>query len=410
LFANGRTRFTARPFLKIGLALAAASALSGCGGAFQSPAQSPFLTKTAPWAAFRGDFQNTGRGTGTGATGHVKWSFQTLGAVFSVAVVGKDGTIYIGSTDGFLYALDPNGAMKWKFQTATLIAGNSASIGPDGTIYVGDLTSLYAIDPATGTQKWKFDTTGSVLSSPVVTDKFVYFGSFYANPLGAGDPTGPYDGHVYAVDPATGTLKWSYLTGGAVGTSGAIGPDGSVYFGSYDGKEYAFDGETGAVRWTYQTGGPVQSSASLSGNMLYFGSHDHTLYAVDVRSGALKFKVTTGQRIVSSPSIALDGTVYFGSWDGYVYAVNGQTGKIKWKFFTSKTATPGLNDEAPTIGGDGSIYYETNEGGVFYSLNGKTGHENWELPVDPLNYASIAVDPNGTLYVGSLSGKLIAIN
>ena len=120
--------------------------------------------------------------------------------------------------------------------------------------------------------------------------------------------------------------------------------------------------------------------------------------------------MTTGQRIVSSPGLGVDGSVYFGSWDGYVYSVNGKTGKVNWKFFTSKTATPGLNDEGPTIGGDGSVYYETNGGGVFYSLNGKTGHKNWELPIDPLNYASIAVDPNGTLYVGSLSGKLIAID
>jgi outer membrane protein assembly factor BamB len=332
-----------------------------------------------------------------------------MAPVFSVPVIGNDGTIYVGSTDSFLYALRRDGTLKWKFKCASMIAGNSASIGPDGTIYVGDTTTLYAIDPSNGAGKWSFPTHGFVLSSPVVTQNCVYFGSFYVNAIGSGDPTGPYDGHVYAVDSRTGALKWSYLTGGAVGTSGAIGPDGTVYFGSYDGYEYALYGQTGALRWKFHTNGPIQSSAALSGSTLYFGSHDHTFYAVDWRTGMLKFTVPTGQRIVSSPGIGANGLVYFGSWDGYVYAVDGTTGQVRWKFFTSQTSTPGLNDEGPAIGGDGTIYYETNGGGVMYALNGQSGAIKWQIPIDPLNYASISIDPNGTLYVGSLSGKVIAV-
>ena len=382
------------------------------GGCSSGSAPNAYLTSPATWAGFHANFQNTGRGTGTGATGHIKWQLQTGAPVFSVAAIGNDGTLYIGSADSFVYAIDPtNGAVKWKFQADSSLDGTGGALGPDGTFYVGDTTSLYAIDTKTGTQKWKFKTGGFVLSSPVIANNNVYFGSFYVQAIGEGDPSGPYDGHVFALDAATGTLKWSYLTDGAVGASPALGPDGTIYIGSYDGKVYAFDGITGKVRWTYQTGAPIQSSAAIGSNgLLYVGSHDSNLYALDTQTGKLAFKVTTGQRIVSSPGIGADGTVYFGSWDGNLYSVNGSTGAVNWKFFTSTTAAPGLNDMSPCIGGDGTIYYETNMGGVLYALNGATGAVNWKINIDALNYASIALDPNGTLYVGSLSGKLFAVN
>ncbi len=392
--------------------VAGTALLNGCGST-SSVQSNPFLISPTPWDGFRANFQNTGRGAGSGATGHIKWQFQTNAPVFGVPCVGKDGTIYAGSIDSFVYAINPSdGSLKWKYQAASGLAGSGGSLGPDGTFYIGDATSLYAIDTSNGTLKWKFDTGGYVLSSPVVTDKFVYFGSFYVTAIGPGDPSGPYDGHVFALDPATGAVKWSYLTGGAVGASAAIDDTGTVYIGSYDDYMYAFDGETGAVKWKFLTGGHIQSSASVSSTngLLYFGSHDGTLYAVNRATGTLAWSLTTGSRIVSSPGIGSNGTVYVGSWDGNVYAVNGGTGTVIWKFFTSTTATPGLNDEGPCIGADETIYYETNGGGVMYALNGFTGQVKWQIPIDPLTYASISMDSSGTLYVGSLSGKVIAVD
>jgi hypothetical protein len=40
-----------------------------------------------------------------GGTGLMKWEFQTLGHVDSSAAIGMDGTIYVGSNGGILYAL-----------------------------------------------------------------------------------------------------------------------------------------------------------------------------------------------------------------------------------------------------------------------------------------------------------------
>jgi len=51
---------------------------------------------------------------------------------------------------------------------------------------------------------------------------------------------GNNNGHLYAVDRATGTKLWDVATGGRI-TSSPVVADGVVYVGSHDGKLYAFD-------------------------------------------------------------------------------------------------------------------------------------------------------------------------
>ena len=73
--------------------------------------------------------------------------------LFSSPAVATDGTIYVGSTDTRLYALDPNGNIKWIYETGDQLVASPA-IGSDGTVYIGSADrQLYAINPD-GTLKW----------------------------------------------------------------------------------------------------------------------------------------------------------------------------------------------------------------------------------------------------------------
>ena len=57
----------------------------------------------------------------------------------------SEGTVYIGSSDGSLYAIDSKGELKWRYQTEGWIE-SSPLIGADGTIYFGSNDNhLYAI-------------------------------------------------------------------------------------------------------------------------------------------------------------------------------------------------------------------------------------------------------------------------
>ena len=63
----------------------------------------------------------------------------------SSPAIGSDGTIYVGSEDNNLYAINPDGTKKWAFDTGDDV-NSSPAIGRDGTIYFGSLDgNLYAI-------------------------------------------------------------------------------------------------------------------------------------------------------------------------------------------------------------------------------------------------------------------------
>ncbi len=185
----------------------------------------------------------------------------------------------------------------WRLQLADSGASliSSPAIGPDGTIYVGSPdSSLYAVD-ADGTLKWRFLTGGKVEASPAIApDGTVYFGS--------------NDNNVYALNPE-GTLRWRYSTGGDV-TTPAIAADGTVYVGSYDDTLYALNPD-GTLKWSYSSGSHVYASPAIAADgTIYFGSAT-AFHALDPE-GTLKWQYDTRDDVRSSPAIGADGTVYFG--------------------------------------------------------------------------------------------------
>ena len=123
-----------------------------------------------------------------------------------------------GSIDNYVYAVYPNGTLKWKFSTGTWVHG-SATIGDDGTVYIGSDNSLYALYPNNGTMKWKLGT-GAIWSTPVIDKNGIIY-------------VGSNNGNLYAVYP-NGTVKWVFATGGHFwfGPSPAISTDGTIYFGT----------------------------------------------------------------------------------------------------------------------------------------------------------------------------------
>ncbi|MBN1277085.1 MAG: PQQ-binding-like beta-propeller repeat protein, partial [Deltaproteobacteria bacterium] len=68
--------------------------------------------------------------------GTQKWAFQAGDDVNSSPAIGSDGTVYVGSYDNKVYALNPNGTKKWAFQAGDRV-WSSPAIAPDGTVYVG---------------------------------------------------------------------------------------------------------------------------------------------------------------------------------------------------------------------------------------------------------------------------------
>ena len=107
------------------------------------------------------------------------WEFKTGDNVFSSPAIGSDGTVYVGSHDNKLYAINGKSGVKlWEFETRHVV-DSSPAIGSDGTVYVGSGDKkLYAINGKSGVKLWEFKTGGYVSSSPAIgSDGTVYVGS-----------------------------------------------------------------------------------------------------------------------------------------------------------------------------------------------------------------------------------------
>jgi outer membrane protein assembly factor BamB len=288
---------------------------------------------------FRGDAAHSGTAEAQGPREfhRIKWTFTTGGRVVS-SPVSANGTIYFGGDDGNIYAVDSSsGRQVWKRTTQGPVPATPAIA--DGTLYVPSYDGkFYALNAATGAVRWKFTTGGErrfegrglhgmlpqtqmiadpfdvYLSSPVVADGVVFFGSG--------------DGNVYALDARTGTLRWKVQTGDVVHASPALA-DGVVYIGSWDSYFYAIDAASGTVKWKFHSGeDPVihnqvgfQSSAAVVNGIVYVGCRDSNLYALDAVTGAEKWRVSTALSwVITSPAVVA-GKVIFATSDSSLYRV-----------------------------------------------------------------------------------------
>jgi len=318
------------------------------------------------------------------------WRFQiATGEViglFSSPAIGPDGTIYVGSSDSAIYAVNPNGTPKWRYVTYGSVR-SSPAIAADGTVYVGSSGGLYAFTP-NGVLKWRTETYGSVHSSPAIaSDGTVYVGTL-------GDL-------LYAISP-DGTIKWSFQTGNNVEASPAIGADGTIYIGSDDNYLYALDPD-GTVKWHLEANSDVRSSAAVAADgTIYVGTDSRTFFDFWALNpdGTGKW-AQIGDRVRSSPAIGADGSIYYGSFDNYLYALNSD-GAVKWRYMTGGHVNAG-----PAVAADGTIYFGSVDH-CLYAVNAD-GTLKWRYETDGYVGSSPSIGPDGTVYFTSHDGYLYAL-
>lgn len=338
------------------------------------------------WAMVGREPTHNHRSTIIGATNDsLIWSFPTGGVVYSSPVISGDGTIYVGSADKKIYAINPDGTKKWEYTTGDKVF-SSPAVGLDGTIYLGSNDKkLHAIKPD-GKERWFYETGSWVQSSPVISSEGVVY-------IGSNDKS------IYAVNP-DGTLKKTYGSTGWLQCIPALDSDGSMYYCGWDGKLYAVKSDN-SPKWIYEIGWAINSSPTIDkDNTVYVGADDGKLYAVNP-NGTIKWFYPTGGGIYSCPAIASDGTIYFGSDDKHLYAIN-PDGSSKWKFVTGAPV-----QSSPAIGADGVIYFGSMDKSV-YAVD-ENGDLKWSYTTTGEIQSSPAIGPNGTIYIGSNDNKLYAI-
>jgi outer membrane protein assembly factor BamB len=328
----------------------------------------------------------------------------------------RNGPEHLGVYDGPAPTLQ---TLLWKFKTGGRVVSSPLVVGD--VIYVGSTDgSLYAINRGDGTQRWKFDSKGPISSSPALHNGLVFISSV--------------DGLVYAIDAGTGQSKWTFATKGerrftAPGIHGAIPrtermPDpfdvftsspavanGIVYIGSGDQNVYALDANTGALRWSFATGDVVHASPAIANGVVIIGSWDRNVYALDAQTGRERWRYTTGNDttiynqigIASSAAVA-NGAVFVGGRDGKFHAVDFVTGAVRWVHNNNG----GWTIASPAVR-NGIVYFPTSDGTRFKALDAATGDIRINLQNKAVSFSSPAIVGDVALY-GTSDGYLNAVD
>lgn len=198
--------------------------------------------------------------------GRFMWDYQTDAAIRSKPLVTNDRIIF-GNEAGEIIALELNGTKKWGTSAKRAVT-SSPVVDEENFVYVGSFDGyLYAVDGENGFTQWRYRTNGPIISTPAVERGFVYFGSA--------------DGKLYCVNTATGKERWNFATEKPIVSSPTIHKD-VVYFGGTDKKLYAINARTGKEMWQFEAGGEITSSPLIVDDFIIFGCLDRKVYALPI--------------------------------------------------------------------------------------------------------------------------------
>jgi len=297
-----------------------------------------------------------------------------------------NGKVVITSRNG-TYLIDENTGYRFWYLPIPAISTPAMS---NGRLSIGSTNNVfYSIDEA-GNIVWNQTFSGQIISSPVVHNAKVFFGSM--------------NGNVYALDQNTGNLSWFFNTTGNISSSPAVS-DNKVFVISNNAILYALDEDTYGLLWYYNTSitpsprtdVPFDPSPAVADKTVYF-SYLGRFYAVNTTNGSLVWRATPFETdwFTSSPVID-NGSVYVGYSNG-VIVFNATNGVLlrNSPMGSAVVSTPLVaNDSVITVTTNGILT-------VRYKSNWST---IWSYNLNSTVFSS-PVLVNGRIYVTTENGNL----
>jgi outer membrane protein assembly factor BamB len=334
------------------------------------------------------------------------WSSEVFGigtydASKSSPVVDRN-RIYVGQDDGVLRALDrETGRILWAFETLrhyeernktddqfTGIHGTPAF--DDERVYVGDYSGVvYAVDRESGTFIWRNQLGGSIGSSPVLAEGYLWIAVEFPEP----------NGRIFKLEPNTGTVLGSspYLGHHVHGTVSLSATRDNLYVGNNRGTFYLIDRTTLAIKSRILLEEPIKSTAALDDESVYVTAWDGALHAFAQSTLEPLFVVPTGARSMSSPAWQND-VVCFGSHDGILRCVARKTGASLWQ-----SEPLGVIQSSPTMVG-ANVVVGSREGHLV-AFRIEDGQKLWSYDLkSPITSVPVVVD--GSIFVNDDSGTV----
>ena len=395
--------------------------------------------------------------------GKLRWHFRVGSPIESSPIV-HGGLDYFGAWNGRVYALDlKKRKLRWSYRSGYKITSSAAIAGK--TLYIGDYGGrLLALSTRTGKLRFSRSVNGRIYGTPAVAAGRVFVPSSTGNSLTAFTTSGrylwrvrtggyvysspavwagrvffgSYNGRFYSVSAKSGRVLWSVGAGGPV-SGAAVVVAGVAYAGSTWGRITGVDAKSGRVVLRFPHGEYVP----VSGNGRRLLLHGYSrVWAVEPGKSVMKRWLIGGAIVLvllvggvvgrlrrlqarggQGRARLLDGGVRHDRGGGaarrrrrrsrrrleVVWPLNGYDAErnrvgpfdLRPPFRRVWTFRARQLLEFPPAIAYGRLYF-TNNSGVMFAVNAKTGKRAWKLPIGRCVAASPAV-ADGTVYQSFLN-------
>ncbi len=200
---------------------------------------------------------------------------------------------------------------------------------------------------------------------------------------------------IVSVGTERGHIMWATAASGGIDSQASYdAKHNQVYLGADDGTFYALDPAAGTVRWTYHAKGAIERAPDVGGDTVYFGTAADRVIALDASNGKWRWQYEretpegftihgySGPRTFGEDVVA-------GFSDGYLVSLNGGSGEVVWARSLAAASDQFVDvDSTPTIVG-GTIYASSYSGGL-YALDAKDGAVRWRVGIEGVSSVFVA--------------------
>ena len=314
------------------------------------------------------------------------WRFETGGEVLCSPALALDGSIICGSSDGFIYSIDPDGSELWRYPAGGAVY--SVVIGPYLNIYSTGEFGVCCLDPV-GSLLWENRDTGLIKASPVI----VPGGRMFA---------GAVDGNFYVFDTKGGCVIDTVVTGAELSLPAVVDSTGLILFAGGDEKIYAIEYETDVIQqWTFKADEPFSGGPVLFGEFIY-ASYGRYVCCFDM-AGVQQWKYALPSEVLSGPVVSGNGAIYVGTARGNIFVLEGESGSR----IGVMHGAGGAICSTPALNASGTLFFGADDGNL-HSFS-PAGFRIWEFETGGAVRSSPVIGIDGTIYFGSIDKMIYAV-
>ncbi|HMW51255.1 MAG TPA: outer membrane protein assembly factor BamB [Rhodocyclaceae bacterium] len=284
-------------------------------------------------------------------------------SVFSPLVVGS--AVYAAAADGTVVRVE-DGRTVWKVSLKTGLSGGVGG-SAEMVLVASPKGEVYALDPASGAIRWQANVNAEVLAAPALGDGVVVVRAA--------------DSRLFGLEPADGKRRWVYQRATPAlalrSAAGVVMADRAIFAGFPGGKLAAVNVNTGALMWEGTVSVPrgatelervadISSPPVLNGRAACGVAYQGRVACFDLANGSTLWT----RDLSSARGLDLDESHVFVTDDkGAVHALDLTSGASMWKQDQLAGRSPGrplaFRDMVAVADVDGIVHVLRKDDGTF---------------------------------------------